>query len=71
MRWLFRVARISPRIRRVYVYHWNSSRNPADTWDSGLIAPNGQPRPAFWIFRRQLRSERRLGRAAPAVVRPG
>jgi hypothetical protein len=71
MRWLFRLARVSPRIRRVYVYHWDGTRDPAQTWDSGLIAPNGKPRPAFWIFRRQLRAERRHGRAAPAVNRPG
>lgn len=69
MRWLFRVTRVSPRIKRVYVYHWNGSRDPSENWDSGLIAPDGKPRPAFWIFRRQLRAERRHGRAAPAISR--
>jgi len=60
-RWLFHLLRLSPRIRRVYVYQWSAQRGPNERWDSGLIAPNGRPRPAFWILRDELRRQRKLG----------
>jgi hypothetical protein len=44
---------LSRRITRVYVYHWNSHPGPK-TWDSGLIGPTGQPRPAYRVFTRVL-----------------
>jgi hypothetical protein len=44
---------LSRRITRVYVYHWNSQPGPK-TWDSGLIGPTGQPRPAYRVFVRVL-----------------
>jgi hypothetical protein len=44
---------LSRRITRVYVYHWNSQPGPK-TWDSGLIGPTGQPRPAYRVFTRVL-----------------
>jgi polysaccharide biosynthesis protein PslG len=53
-RWLFRLARSSPRIQRIYLYHWNGSRRRDQYWDSGLIAPNGTPRPAYWVVKREL-----------------
>jgi polysaccharide biosynthesis protein PslG len=53
-RWLFRLARSSSRIRRVYLYHWNGARGANQYWDSGLIAPNGKPRPAFWVVKREM-----------------
>jgi hypothetical protein len=44
---------LSRRITRVYVYHWNSEPGPK-TWDSALIGPTGQPRPAFRVLERVL-----------------
>jgi hypothetical protein len=46
---------VNPRITRVYLYHWNAS-TPLDTWDSGLIGPDGTRRPAWWVLYRELRT---------------
>jgi hypothetical protein len=63
-RFLFRrLVPLSSRITRLYLYHWNASTRH-DTWDSALIAPNGRPRPALAIVRRQLAAWR------PKVVSP-
>jgi hypothetical protein len=54
-RWVFDklVPLNRKRIRRVYLYHWNSSTKK-DTWDSALIGLNGKPRPAFRVLERVL-----------------
>lgn len=53
-RFLFtRLARLSGRIARVYVYQWNGG-GPRATWDSGLIAPGGRARAAYGVFVREL-----------------
>ncbi len=58
-----RLARLSPRITRIYVYHWSSSTR-RDTWDSALIGSDGAPRPALAVLRRVLRqAESRRARA--------
>jgi polysaccharide biosynthesis protein PslG len=54
-RFLFdRLVPLSPRITRVYLYHWNSEPGPK-TWDSALIGPTGQPRPAYGVLQHELR----------------
>jgi hypothetical protein len=50
-----RLAPLSPRISRVYLYHW-SSESSRDSWDSGLIGPDGTPRPAYGVLRGVLAS---------------
>jgi hypothetical protein len=62
-RWVFqRLAPLSPRVRRVYLYQW---KPPSDTtWDSGLIGPDGQPRPAYRVLCDHLRA------AAQRAARP-
>ncbi|MEA2221341.1 MAG: hypothetical protein QOJ35_3967 [Solirubrobacteraceae bacterium] len=54
-RYIFdRVLPENPRIRAVYLYHWNAG--PLDTtWDSGLITPHGRERIALQVLRRVLR----------------
>ncbi len=52
-----RLARMSPRIKRVYLYHWNAE-GPRSTWDSGLVGTDGRPRPAFPVLQAQLRAQR-------------
>jgi hypothetical protein len=47
------LVRLSRRITRVYLYHWNSYPGPT-TWDSALIGPTGKPRPAFRVLQRVL-----------------
>ena len=48
------VATLSPRITRVYLYHWNSS-STLDSWDSALIGPTGRRRPAYAVLQKELR----------------
>lgn len=50
-RWILRVAESQPRVRRVYLYQWNAD-SLTQRWDSGLIDPFGQRRPAFDVVAR-------------------
>jgi hypothetical protein len=49
-RWVFKLASLSPRIKRIYFYNWA----PGPTWDSGLVDAHGRPRPAYGIIRSYL-----------------
>jgi hypothetical protein len=58
------LAKLSPRVQRVYIYHWNTgvstassttgSGGDARTWDSGLIGPDDKPRPALAVLQTML-----------------
>jgi hypothetical protein len=48
---LDRLANLSPRIRRVYLYHFEW-QGPTASWDSGLLSPHGKPRPAYTVVAR-------------------
>ena len=50
---VFKVADREPRIKRVYLYQWNAD-SLTQAWDSGLIDPFGQARPAFMVVARQV-----------------
>jgi hypothetical protein len=52
-RHVFRLACLSPRIRRVYLYHWQAPPTVTN-WDSAFLGPRGGVRPAFRTLRRQL-----------------
>jgi hypothetical protein len=52
---VFKLARLSKRIRRVYIYHWMPQRAKLPTWDSALVDPRGYPRPAYKVLKRYLR----------------
>ena len=58
MRYLTTVyPRVSPRLKRMYVYHWRAA--PGDTlFDSGLLSADGVPRPAYRIFTSALQRAR-------------
>jgi hypothetical protein len=60
-----RLVPMSPRVSRVYIYHWNVE-NRLGTWDSALIGPRGTLRPAYHVVERELKREakRRALRAA-------
>lgn len=60
---VFRLAATSPRITRVYIYHWKATRR--GTWDSALVAPDGTTRPTFDVFAAQ--AQRALAASAPAT----
>jgi hypothetical protein len=59
------LARLSPRIVRIYIYQWDGA-GPTASWDSGLIAPSGRPRPAYAVFVRALQSYGQLPDTAVA-----
>jgi hypothetical protein len=53
MTFLFKVARATPRVRRVYLYNWQGEEAGA-RFDSGLIGPDGKARPAFAALKKAL-----------------
>jgi hypothetical protein len=58
MRYVFRLARLSPRrIRRIYVYQWTPA-GPDATWDSALLRADGVPRPAYDVLRSWIETRR-------------
>ncbi|MDQ3675494.1 MAG: hypothetical protein M3401_01620 [Actinomycetota bacterium] len=52
-RYMFRLARSNPRIKRLYIYNW-SGAGPKARFDAGLTSPMGNPRPAYYVVRRNL-----------------
>jgi hypothetical protein len=61
--WLFgRLVRLSPRVRRVYLYHWRPAEEVGATWDSALVDRDGEPRPAYRVLRIWLRRAERAAR---------
>ncbi|MGI8728388.1 MAG: hypothetical protein ACR2LK_00020 [Solirubrobacteraceae bacterium] len=57
-RFMFRLLRRYDRdIERLYSYNWYSA--DCDGFDAGLVEANGEPRPAYRVFKRELRRARR------------
>lgn len=52
--YMFRLARSNRRIKRLYIYQWSGAPRDA-RFDAGVIGPDGRPRPAYDVIRRQLR----------------
>jgi hypothetical protein len=46
IRFLFRLASLSPRITRIYIYQWTIDFQ-GNRFDAGLLGPDGKPRPAL------------------------
>jgi hypothetical protein len=47
--YLFSLPRKYGRVTRIYHYQWMGTVDtPSTGWDSGLIGPQGSPRPAYW-----------------------
>lgn len=63
-----RLARLSPRITRVYLYHWRAP-SPVTNWDSALLGPGGRPRRAYHALAREL--ERMRYGSSPGKRSPG
>ena len=51
-----RMLTLSPRITKVYLYHWSSS-SLTDTWDSALIGPDGKARGGLAIIESRLKKQ--------------
>jgi hypothetical protein len=64
---IFKLAAISPRITRIYYYHWRSPGTPQaakkSTWDAGLVSASGVARPALLAVAQAL--HRQLQTATP------
>jgi hypothetical protein len=52
-----RLARLSRRVTRIYLYHWSSSTSH-DSWDSALVGSDDRARPALAVVERVLRQIR-------------
>jgi hypothetical protein len=57
-KFMFRLARMSRRITRVYIYQWTGARRSA-RFDAGLVDRHGHPRPAYWVVKAYLASGKR------------
>ena len=66
---VFRLARLSPRVRRIYFYHWQPSRARLPSWDSALVDPRGRPRPAYRVVRSFIRKFARMAERRAAETR--
>ena len=60
-RQVFRLAALSSRVRRVYLYHWQPSTGELPTWDSALLDRRGEPRPAYAVLKAYLRRRTAVG----------
>jgi hypothetical protein len=49
-----KLATVSPRIQRVYLYHWDTGLEGGPTWDSAFVGPDGQVRPALGVLQTEL-----------------
>jgi len=52
-RFMFRLAKSSPRITRLYIYSWFGTLRTA-TFDAGLVTVTGKPRAGYQVVRRTL-----------------
>ena len=63
-RWVLRkLVNLSPRVRRVYLYHFQY-QGPDANWDSGVLDRTGEPRPAYRVLSRYVERAARARRAA-------
>jgi hypothetical protein len=50
-KFLFSLPARFHRVARIYHYQWQGTRpSPSTGWDSGLLYPNGTPRPAYYVL---------------------
>jgi len=48
--YVFKLAALSARVKRVYFYHWSPAKTPGATWDSALVDAQARPRPAYKVL---------------------
>jgi hypothetical protein len=66
---VFRLAALSPRVRRIYFYHWMPSIKKQASWDSALVDRRGKPRPAYNVLARYVRKFARIAARRKAAAR--
>ena len=52
--------RVSPRLKRMYVYHWQAAP-PTRSSTRALLSADGAPRPAYEVFTSAIRKYARPG----------
>ena len=52
-KYMFKLARSSNRIKRLYIYSWLGETRDA-RFDAGLVGPDGSARPAFHVVKREI-----------------
>jgi hypothetical protein len=60
-RQVFRLATLSSRVRRIYLYHWQPPTSALPTWDSALLDRRGEPRAAYRVLKAHIRRQTGLG----------
>jgi hypothetical protein len=58
MKRTFQLAGSSPRIKRVYLYHWDADPKFL-TWDSAFVDNKGRARPTLEVLRQEINKQRR------------
>ncbi len=53
LRQMFKIADISSRIRRLYIFQWTGAPSSA-RFDAGLTNPNGTARPGYRVVRGEI-----------------
>ena len=51
LRKVFAITRAQPRIKRVYLYHWEAGPKKLTTWDSGFINERGRARSTLAVLK--------------------
>jgi hypothetical protein len=59
MGYVFKLAALSSRVDRVYVYHFMPSPRKGATWDSALIDARGKARPSYRVVRSYVKKHSR------------
>lgn len=54
VRTTLRIADKFPQVDRLYIYNWTGAE-PSLRFDSGLVGPDGAPRPAYFVLRNRAR----------------
>jgi hypothetical protein len=67
---VFKLAKLSRRVRRIYIYHWMPAKAKLPTWDSALVDPRGRPRPAYRVLKSYIRRFAREAAARKRAARP-
>jgi hypothetical protein len=57
LQYVFKLALVSDRVTRVYVYNWREVRRNR-RWDSGLISARGRARQGYWTLLKSLELDR-------------
>jgi hypothetical protein len=57
VRQVFRLAELSTRVKRIYLYSWRGTRSNR-RWDSGLISPAGRLRAPYYVLLDELTFDR-------------